>query len=158
MPIGNLTSQLFANIYMNGFDQFMKHELKVKNYARYTDDFVIISDNSEYLEKILPPIRSFLKEKLLLELHPKKVEIRNHTKGIDFLGYVALPYHIALRTKTKRRMIRKLRERVVEYKDGRINENGLFGSLNSYMGVLSHADGHDLSLEMESRFWYWLTE
>lgn len=143
---------------MNEFDQFVKHELKVENYARYTDDFVIVSNDRLYLEKLLLELKKFLKERLLLELHPRKVEVRNHTKGIDFLGYVALRYHIDLRTKTKRRLIRKLRERVKAYKSGSITEAQLFGSLNSYLGVLSHANTHELRIEIESLFWYWLKE
>jgi len=143
---------------MNEFDQFVKHELKVKNYARYTDDFVIISDDVEYLQKILPPIRTFLEEKLLLELHPRKVEIRRCTRGIDFLGYVVLPYHTVVRTKTKKRMMRKLREQVTRFKNGRISEATLKGSLRSYLGVLSHADAHGLAQEVESLFWYWVKE
>ena len=143
---------------MNEFDQFMKHEIKVKNYARYTDDFVVISKDKGYLEDLLPLIQVFLKEKLLLDLHPKKVEIRECGKGIDFLGYIALPYHIVLRTKTRRRMIRKLHERVQLYKTRGISEKSLFGSLNSYMGVLTHANAHKLENEVESKFWYWLKE
>ena len=78
-------------------------DLKVKYYARYTDDFVIVSDDKNYLEKLIPLIQSFLREKLKLELHPSKVSIRKYRQGIDFLGYVALSHHIALRTKTKKR-------------------------------------------------------
>ncbi len=158
IPIGNLTSQLFANIYMNEFDQFIKHGLGVKNYARYTDDFVVLSEDRSYLENLLSSIKSFLGDKLLLELHPKKVEILRYSRGVDFLGYVALPYHIAVRTKTKRRMMRKLKERIRMYKQGEISETALFASLDSYLGVLSHADAHNLKQEIESQFWYWLTE
>jgi hypothetical protein len=143
---------------MNEFDQFVKHKLKVKNYARYTDDFVIVSDNIDYLQNILPSIRAFLKEKLLLDLHPRKVEIRRCTRGIDFLGYVVLPYHTVVRTKTKKRMMRKLREQVTRFRNGQINEATLKGSLQSYMGVLSHADAHILGQELESQFWYWVKE
>lgn len=80
VPIGNLTSQLFANVYMNEFDQFMKHRLKTHRYARYTDDFVIVSTDREYLWGLLQPIRTFLHETLGLELHPDKVEVRKYTQ------------------------------------------------------------------------------
>ena len=143
---------------MNEFDQFIKHGLGVKNYARYTDDFVVLSEDRSYLENLLSSIKSFLGDKLLLELHPKKVEILRYSRGVDFLGYVALPYHIAVRTKTKRRMMRKLKERIRMYKQGEISETALFASLDSYLGVLSHADAHNLKQEIESQFWYWLTE
>ena len=158
VPIGNLTSQLFANIYMNEFDQFMKHELRVKQYARYTDDFVIVADNQRYLEGLLSPIRGFLGRRLHLVLHPNKVFIRPHTQGIDFLGYVLLPHHIVLRTKTMQRIFRKLKERVSEYKAGAITESTLSASLQSYLGVLSHANAHHLKEELKNQFWFWLKE
>ena len=158
VPIGNLTSQLFANIYMNKFDQFMRHILKVKYYARYTDDFVIVSDDINYLEKLLPPIQLFLREKLKLELHPSKVSIRKYRQGVDFLGYVDLPHHIALRTKTKKRMLWKLRNKMAEYKNNTINKATLLATFQSYLGVLSHADAHKLTQELQNKFWFWLNE
>jgi retron-type reverse transcriptase len=158
VPIGNLTSQLFANIYMNGLDQFMRHDLKVKYYARYTDDFVIVSDDENYLKKLLPPIQLFLKEKLKLGLHPSKVSIRKYRQGIDFLGYVALPHHVALRTKTKKRMMWKLRNKMAEYKNNTISKSTLLASFQSYLGVLSHADSHKLTEGLQNKFWFWLGE
>jgi retron-type reverse transcriptase len=158
VPIGNLTSQLFANIYMNGLDQFVRHDLKVKYYARYTDDFIIVSGDKNYLQKLLPPIQLFLKEKLKLELHPNKVSIRKYHHGIDFLGYVALPHHIALRTRTKKRMMWKLRNRMTEYKNNTIDQSTLLATLQSYLGILSHADAHKLSEELQNKFWFWLNE
>src|SRR5262249_18008030 len=104
VPIGNLTSQIFANIYMNEFDQFVKHRLHVKNYARYTDDFVIISEERKYLEDLLPKLQKFLFEKLHLELLPKKITIRKYHEGVDFLGYVIFPHFTLLRAKTKKRV------------------------------------------------------
>ena len=154
VPIGNLTSQLFANVYMNGLDQFVRHDLKVKYYARYTDDFVIVSDDINYLEKLLPPIQLFLKEKLKLELHPSKVSIRKYRQGIDFLGYVALPHHVALRTKTKKRMMWKLRNKMAEYKNNTISKSTLLATFQSYLGVLSHADSHKLTENLQNKFWF----
>ena len=81
---------------MNEFDQFVKHVLKVKHYLRYTDDFVIVSFNKEYLENIVPAISEFLGDQLALQLHPKKTIIRPYLQGVDFLGYVILPYHTVL--------------------------------------------------------------
>jgi retron-type reverse transcriptase len=158
VPIGNLTSQVFANIYMNEFDQFMKHELKVKNYARYTDDFVIVSDDKEYLEGLLEPIREFLKSKLHLDLHPKKITLKKHIQGVDFLGYVILPHHIKLRTKTKRKIPKKIRQSVALYKSGQINEVAMKSSLASYLGVLSHADTYEMTESVRNMFWFWLNE
>ena len=158
VPIGNLTSQIFANIYMDKFDQFVKHKLKVKNYVRYTDDFVIISENKIYLESLLPQIREFLKIELHLELHPKKVTLPKHIKGVDFLGYVILPHHIKLRTKTKRKIPKKLRQGVVLYRSGEISEISLKSSLASYLGVLSHANAYETSENIRNMFWFWLKE
>jgi len=86
MPIGNLTSQLFANIYLNPLDQYLKHELKVQYYIRYADDFVVLSDNIQYLEELLQKIKCFLSERLKLSLHPNKITIRNYYLGIDFVN------------------------------------------------------------------------
>ena len=153
IPIGNLTSQMFANIYMGEFDHFVKHSLSVKRYARYTDDFVAVSTDKKYLENLLPPMRDFLKEKLKLELHPQKVTIRKYRQGADFLGYVVLPYHMALRTRTKKRMFRKMADRAAAYHSGAINKAAFEGALSSYLGVLSHADAHELTERFRNQFW-----
>ena len=113
LPIGNLTSQLFANVYMNEFDQYMKHGLKVKHYARYTDDFVVVSNSKEYLLLLLPQISKFLNEELKLSMHPKKVEIRKYTEGIDFLGYVLFPHYTKVRKRTVRRISRRINEKII---------------------------------------------
>lgn len=138
---------------MNDFDQFVKHELKVKNYLRYTDDFIIISTDKLYLEALLIKMQTFLRVRLNLALHPQKIEFRTFHQGVDFLGYVVRPHHIVMRTKTKRRIFRKLQERVAEYKDGILTEEQLFASLNSYLGVLSHANTHELKEELLNKFW-----
>lgn len=158
LPIGNLTSQLFANIYMNEFDQFAKHELRLQRYARYTDDFVIISTDRQYLEGIINPVQTFLTNKLKLVLHPKKISMRACHQGIDFLGYVALPYHRLMRTKTRKRIFRKLKARISQYRNGSISETTLSQSLQSYLGVLSHANTHQLSQNLQNQYWFWLHE
>ncbi|MEK7539415.1 MAG: reverse transcriptase/maturase family protein, partial [Patescibacteria group bacterium] len=98
MPLGNLTSQLFANIYMNEFDQFMKHKIKAEYYIRYADDFVILDTNHEYLQSILVKMNFFLKERLHLFLHPDKTFIKTFASGVDFLGWTHFPGHRVLRT------------------------------------------------------------
>jgi len=158
LPIGNLTSQLFANIYLNEFDQFVKHDLKIKHYIRYTDDFVIVSRNKQYLKNLIEPISSFLKNKLALDLHPRKVTIRKFHQGIDFLGYIILPHYRLLRTKTKKRIFRKTKIRVTEYKNNKITRQTLEQSLQSYLGVLSHANAYKLEQELKNQFWFWLNE
>ena len=134
IPIGNLTSQLFANIYLNELDQFIKHKLRIKHYIRYCDDFVILADNQETLEKMIPVIEKFLGSKLKLQLHDNKVSIRKLKQGIDFLGYVVLPHCKVLRTKTKRRMIKRVNKQ---------NEA-------SYTGILSHCKAHKLNKKISN--------
>lgn len=134
LPLGNLTSQLFVNIYMNKFDQFIKHKLKQKFYIRYADDFVFLSENKEDLTNIIKPINDFLKQKLHLQIHPKKISLTTLASGVDYLGYVNFSHHRVLRTKTKRRMLRLANEK----------------NLPSYLGVLKHANCFKLGLKIIS--------
>ncbi len=153
LPIGNLTSQLFANIYMNEFDQFMKHDLHIKHYVRYTDDFLIIGNDLTKLDILLQPIQNFLRDRLNLELHPDKVEMRRYSKGVDFLGYVAFPYFRLLRKKTEKRMRRKLGDIISGYKRDLVTKERAEASFNSYLGMLSHADAYRLSEKLKNDFW-----
>ena len=106
LPLGNLTSQLLVNIYMNEFDQYVKLRLKAKYYIRYADDFVIFSHEKAHLIALLPEIKHFLACNLALTLHPHKVSISTIAAGIDFLGWVHFPDHRVLRTTTTRRAVR----------------------------------------------------
>ncbi|NQU82421.1 MAG: RNA-dependent DNA polymerase [Parcubacteria group bacterium] len=158
LPIGNLTSQLFANIYLNEFDQFVKHTLRIKHYIRYTDDFVIVANDKLFLEKIIAHLNYFLTEKLFLKLHPNKVTIRKSSQGTDFLGYILFPHYRLLRTKTKQRIFKKLEKRIWEYKNGIISKQTLEQSLQSYLGVLSHANTYHLQQKLKNQFWFQLKE
>ncbi len=132
LPLGNLTSQLLVNIYMNKFDQFVKHKLKAKYYIRYADDFVILSPDRKQLESLLLLIEAELSEKLALNLHPNKVSIETLASGIDFLGWVNFTKHRVLRTSTKKRMIKRLKESLT------------LETTNSYLGLLKHGNAHKL--------------
>lgn len=154
LPLGNLTSQLLVNIYMNKFDQFVKHKLKIKYYIRYCDDFVILSDNKEYLEKLVLTINDFLNKKLKLCLHPYKIEIRKYRQGIDFLGYVSFPYHRILRTKTKIRMFRKIKEKIDGLKENKVSEESFSQTIQSYLGMLEHCNSHELKGELLNKLFY----
>ena len=138
LPLGNLTSQLFVNIYMNEFDQFIKRELKARYYIRFADDFVILHEKRQYLETILPKISLFLESKLRLSLHPNKISIKTSVSGVDFLGWVNFPTHRVLRTSTKRRMFRNI-------KDKRGDES----TIRSYLGMISHGNARGLEREIE---------
>ncbi len=153
VPIGNLTSQLFANIYLTELDIFIKQKLKVKYYLRYTDDFIIISESKEYLEKIIPTIVSFLGDELLLKVHEEKTHIRKIGQGTDFLGYVAFNKFKLVRTKTKKRMLKKLKLRIDEYNQGIISKKSLNQSLQSYLGFLSHANTQKIQYYFKKWFW-----
>lgn len=139
---------------MNEFDQFVKHTLKVKHYARYTDDFVIVSENYQYLANLTQSIEIFLKSKLQLSLHPNKVKIRKYSQGIDFLGYVIFPHHKLVRKRTVKRMRRKLKDKIKDFKSGLISEELLNQTLKSYEGVLSHANTHKLSADIKNQIWF----
>lgn len=128
IPLGNLTSQLFANIYLNELDRFIKLTLKEKFYLRYCDDFIILGEDRLKLLKIADKINDFLNYSLTLRLHPKKLFVRTWSQGIDFLGYVLLPNATILRPKTAKRMLK------------RVDDN----NMSSYLGYCSHADSYDL--------------
>ena len=155
IPIGNLTSQLFANIYMNQFDYFVKHSLKVKHFVRYTDDFIIVSNSREYLADLVAVITKWLRSNLKLELHPNKITIHKFSQGIDFLGYTLLPKYRLLRTKTKRRIFKKLKQKVIGGKTGMVSHESANQSLSSYLGVISHANTYNLSQDLLNQFWFW---
>ncbi len=150
LPIGNITSQVFANIYLNQLDWFVKRDLKVKHYFRYADDFAIIHPDPNYLKAMVGKIQEFLKNELALELHPNKVEIRKLSQGIDFLGYVILPHYIVLRTKTKQRMFRKIKQNKKKLASGLISQETFNQSIQSYLGILKHCQGYGLARKVRT--------
>jgi len=149
LPLGNVTSQLFANTYLNELDQFIKHKLRVQYYLRYCDDFIILSTNADYLRKLVVKIDGFLSEKLRLKLHPNKISLKKLSQGIDWLGYVIRPHYIIVRAKTKQRIIKKLRLNLADFRAGRIDAKSLEQSWQSIWGVLSHAKGHKIELLLQ---------
>ena len=153
VPIGNLTSQLFANVYMNEFDQIVKQELRAKSYVRYTDDFILVSADKEELEKLLTPIQQSLQEKLRLTLHPDKIQLVKYRKGVDFLGYVQFPHHRLMRKKSEQRMMHKISHAAYLYRNEAIDEARMNATLQSYLGVLKHADAYRLSETLKNRYW-----
>jgi retron-type reverse transcriptase len=138
LPLGNLTSQLFVNIYMNEFDQFVKHRLKIKYYIRYADDFIIISENRKQPENQIHLFREFLDNNLKLELHPNKIFIKTISSAIDFLGMINFSDYRVLRTKTKRRMLNKIKINLCKLANGLMTEKSFNQSLQSYLGVLKY--------------------
>lgn len=158
IPIGNLTSQCFSNVYLNEFDRYVKHELKIKYYIRYADDFALISHDREYLLSLIDPIKHFLKEELDLELHPDKIILRKFRSGVDFLGYIIFPKHILPRTRTKRRLLKKIKEKIKQFKAGNITKESLNQTIQSYYGFLIHANTYKFKQELQNLILFWLTE
>lgn len=139
LPLGNLTSQLLVNIYMNQFDQWIKHRMKVKYYIRYADDFVVFHQDKDYLLEFTLKIADFLEENLKLQLHPNKVFIKTFASGVDFLGWVHFPDHRVLRTSTKKRALKALA----------LGEN--LSSLTSYVGLLKHGNQFVLKKKIKEK-------
>ena len=104
--------------------------------------------NQQYLENLLTSISNFLKVNLNLQLHPNKIIIGKFRQGIDFLGYVILPHYILLRTKTKRRMFKKIKRNLKELQTGLIPEESFNQSLQSYLGILKHCHGHEIKRKL----------
>ncbi len=142
LPLGNVTSQLFANIYLNELDQFVKHQLKAKYYLRYCDDFIIISPDKNCLINLVTLLDGFLQQTLHLSLHPNKISLRKISQGVDYLGYVTLPHYRVFRTKTKNRILdRAARGQITDV------------AWPSYLGLLSHCQGGKVFRSLlESRF------
>ncbi|MDD2731914.1 MAG: reverse transcriptase/maturase family protein [Candidatus Pacebacteria bacterium] len=148
IPLGNITSQLFANIYLNELDRFIKDNLRIRYYVRYCDDFLIVSNNFRYLTGIIPKIKTFLKGNLKLSLHPGKIVIKRYHQGVDFLGYVSFPHHIILRTKTKKRMLKRIEKRIKDLKNNKISKQSFGQTIQSYFGILKHCKSYKLKKEI----------
>lgn len=141
LPLGNLTSQLFANVYLNIFDQFVKHDIHAKHYIRYADDFVLFFRDKAYLLRLFKIIYEFLPSTLHLQLHPDKIELCTVASGVDFLGWVHFPDHRVLRTMTKQRMFQNLKALPTEE------------SLQSYLGLLSHGNTSRIHERLLDGYW-----
>ncbi len=140
LPLGNLTSQVFTNIYMNKFDQWVKHVVGARHYIRYADDFVVLSVDRDWLVNLVPRIRQFLCDELQLTLHPKKVSVETVASGVDFLGWIHFPDHSTLRGTTRRRMLRRIQE---------CPEDDV---LQSYLGLLKHGNAFGLRQVVQNQF------
>lgn len=137
LPIGNLTSQLFGNVYLNPLDHYVKRTLKFRHYGRYVDDMVLVSTDKRKLIDSIPQIRGYLKEKLRLELHPKKIYLQPVQKGFAFLGAFILPHRVY----PGRRLIRNFREC---QRNPLPNPKEQGNRLASYLGCFSHFDSYGI--------------
>lgn len=143
LPIGNLTSQLFSNVYLNEFDHYMKYFLGCRYYGRYVDDFFVISRDKEFLQEVKKLADEFLKEKRCLMLHKKKVYFQHYSKGVTFLGAWVKPHRIYIKNKTKgnfHKVIYDWNELLgrLNYEVGSQEINDFVACANSYLGMMIH--------------------
>lgn len=142
MPLGNLTSQFFANVYLDKLDKFVKHILKAGYYIRYVDDFIILHESKKQLEIWKKQIVEFLKEKLKLELHPQKSRIIPLKRGIDFVGFRHFYYFKLLR----KRNIRNMKRKIEMFKQGLISKDKLLESFQGWNAYARWADSFKLRI------------
>lgn len=133
LPIGNLSSQFFANIHLDALDQFAKHQLKARHYVRYVDDFVLLHESPQVLHQALQRIDAWLPERLGARLNPKKTILQPIDRGIDFVGHVIKPWRRTTRPRTLSTAARRLRE---------MDASEVFAAGNSYLGLLRQASHH----------------
>lgn len=144
IEIGNYTSQIFANIYLNEADQYIKHKLKVKYYVRYLDDSVLILENKQEAKRVLQLLKKFLEEELELQLN-NKTQIFKGSQGVNFCGYKINEYRLKLRDKGKRRLKNKVKKLTREVKAGKITSKEAKVSLAGHIGYVKWADIYNLS-------------
>lgn len=161
LPIGNLSSQIFANVYLNALDHFIKHDLGMRYYGRYVDDFVLVHPSCEHLKELIPQIADFLQSKLKLTLHPRKIYLQHYSKGIHFLGVMIKPNHIKSGKRMKGNFYNAIHQhnQVAQYhKPSREERDKFLCSMNSYLGILKHYDTYHLRkhiLIQHLSVWWW---
>jgi RNA-directed DNA polymerase len=143
LPIGNLTSQFFANVYLNELDQFVENSVGAHRYVRYVDDFVLLDEDRSRLKRISKMLAKFVDKRLLLKICDSKTQLQNTKIGIDFLGYYIKPTHTLVRQKVARRF-------KVKFYEAMDPETGFFEptaipTFKSYMGHFSHANSFNLA-------------
>ncbi len=139
IPIGNLTSQVFANVYLHEVDVYAKRTLKIRRYVRYMDDIVIVSDDKRQLQEWQKDIITFLHDKLLLTVHPKKTRLFPARLGVDFVGYVIWPYKIRIRSSTLKNFKKRWRTMLKQYCNGDIEKEDLRATFYSWVAHVNHA-------------------
>jgi hypothetical protein len=152
LPIGNLTSQLFANIYLNDFDHFVKKNLEIRYYGRYVDDMVIVHRDKNYLKKIVFKIEEYLEHNLGLILHPKKRYLQHYSCGVEFLGSIIKNNRIYVSERIKGNFWEVIKNTNIEImKKEKIEEcekERILSQINSYLGLFSHFQTYNLRKKM----------
>ena len=151
LPIGNLTSQMFANLYLNELDQYCKHQLRLHYYIRYMDDIIILHPDKKYLERVKQEIEAFLADELRLQLN-KKTCIRPTSMGIEFVGFRIWSTHKNLRKKTAKKLRKRLKYLFCQYQAGEVDKQTLDRSVASYRGILKHFDSYGLRQSLNETY------
>jgi len=151
LPIGNLTSQFFANVYLNSFDHFVKEILRCRFYIRYVDDFVFLSGSPDYLRALLPQLQEFL-NCFRLKLYLQKCQIRPVEGGQRFLGQTVFPRHRLLAPENVRRFARRMRRFQNQFPSRQISLRDIRQSLMSWLGHAQQANTWRLRNELMPRF------
>lgn len=146
LPIGNLTSQFFANIYLNEVDQYAKHALKARHYGRYVDDIVLFHSNSKQLVDWIEDINTFSRENLHIQLHPRKTNVNKIEHGVNFVGYILKPWRKYIRRSTPSNLLRKMEDKNFWKNDD------VIASANSYLGMLRQVNGYNARRKICQRF------
>jgi RNA-directed DNA polymerase len=152
MPLGNLTSQFFANVYLNELDYFIKHKLRAKHYLRYVDDFVILHHSKKQLKLWKKEINNFLGDKLKLQLHPDKSRIKKLKRGIDFLGFRIFINHRILRKRNIRSFKRKLIEYKREFDKGDLDYDEIYAGFEGFLSYIKQGDTYKLRKKLVKEF------
>ena len=147
LPIGNLTSQMFANLYLDQLDQFCKHQLGLHYYIRYMDDVIILHNSKKHLERVKNQIADFLESELHLNLNNKTC-IRPVSMGAEFVGFRVWSTHVKLRRKTARKMVKRLEYVFAAYAAGEIDREGMERTVASYKGALKHFNSHGMAQKL----------
>ena len=143
LEIGNYTSQMFANIYLNEVDQYIKHKLKVRYYCRYLDDSIVIVKTKKEAKEILEKIRKYLKENLELKLN-QKTQIFKNKQGVNFCGYKINEYRMKLRDKGKKKLKKKVKKLKEEIKKGNLTSKQAKKYLAGHLGYIKYANNYNL--------------
>ncbi len=151
MPLGNLTSQFFANVYLNELDWFVKHKLKVKYYIRYVDDFVILHRDKQTLEAWKIDVDRFLRENLKVKLHPEKSRIIPLKNGITFLGFRIFYHHRLLKKSNVNRIWKRLKVFESRYKNDTMTNTEIKDSINGWLAYAKFANTYKLRQKVSNR-------
>lgn len=151
IPIGNYTSQLFANIYLNELDQYVKNDLRIKYYLRYMDDFIVICKTKEEAKEYFNILKKFVEQHLDLQFN-KKSKYYPSRLGVDFCGYITYETHRRLRKRSKRNMLKKIKQWNKEYQNNTLDLKIVQESWNSWLGHINHANCYNLMKRYREKF------